>query len=251
MALGLGAGLGKGGIVGSIPGVVTDNLVMKHMYPAGAVQPLSDGAAFFNSGNNDRVEITDSADLSPSSITASAWVHHGGSAPGDGYPRIIANDADSDLGWHLRYSRDVARFHMRVSSNGSNQELGATDNTYSDLNKWYHVAATYDSSTGTIKMYVDGVHDGTDTGEITGATNNPSGPIYIGRQGEETGQDWDGYICNVGVWGRVLTQEEIKSIMWKQYADLSTTEKTNLVSWWNLDTNANDSHGSNNGTLGP
>ena len=29
------------------PGIVTSNLVMKHMYPAGAVQPLRDGAAYF------------------------------------------------------------------------------------------------------------------------------------------------------------------------------------------------------------
>ena len=62
----------------------------------------------------------------------------------------------------------------------------------------------------------------------------------------------DGYICNVGYWSAALTEEQIKSIMWKQHADLTTgtgSESENLVSWWNLDTDANDSHGSNNGTL--
>jgi len=38
----------------------------------------------------------------------------------------------------------------------------------------------------------------------------------------------------------------------KNYAGLTTSEKTNLVGWWNLDegtgTTANDSHGSNNGS---
>ena len=245
--LGLATSLSSSGLI--TPGIVTDNLVMKHMYPAGAVQPLSDGACYFLQGSdNDYIEIADSADLSPSSITVSSWVHFGGSAPTDNYPRIIDNDGDAK-GWHLRFNKSNTNFSFRVSSDGSNQELGTTDSTYTDYSKWYHVSGTYDSSTGTIEMYVDGVHDGTDTGVITGATNNPSGAITIGKSNDGSGQDWSGYMCNIGVWSRVLTQAEIKSIMWKQHADLSTTEKTDLVSWWNLDTDANDSHGSNNGTL--
>ena len=58
-----------------------------------------------------------------------------------------------------------------------------------------------------------------------------------------------GYICNAGIWSSVLTQAQIKSIMNKNYAGLTDSEKTNLVSWWNLSADANDSHGSNNGTL--
>ena len=48
--------------------------------------------------------------------------------------------------------------------------------------------------------------------------------------------------------------------MWKQYADLTSSETTSLVSWWNLDEETNtsgesgtggvkDHHGSNHGTL--
>ena len=247
LGLGLYNALSKEGTI--TPTIVTDSLVMKHMYSAGAVQKLSDGAVYLVQGSdNDYIEIADSADLSPSSLTVSAWVNFGGSAPTDNYPRIIDTDGDS-FGWHLRYDKSNTRFTLRVSSDGSNDELGTTDSTYTNYSKWYHVVATYDSSSGTVKMYVDGVHDGTDTGEITGAINNPSGTIKIGKSNIGDGQDWSGYICNIGVWGRVLTQAEIKSIMWKQHADLSTTEKTSLVSWWNLDTDANDSHGSNHGTL--
>ncbi len=247
MPLGLGASLSRAGIV--TPGMITDGLVMRHMYSAGAVQKLSDGAVYLAQGSsNDYIEITDSADLSPSSITVSSWVNFGGSAPTDNYPRIIDNDGDAK-GWHLRFNKSNTNFSLRVSSDGSNQELGTTDSTYTDYSKWYHVAATYDSSSGTIKMYIDGVHDGTDTGDITGAINNPSGAITIGKSNDGAGQDWSGYICNVGVWGRVLTQAEIKSIMWKQYADLTTSEKTSLVSFWNLDVDATDSTGTNNGTL--
>ena len=46
MSLGLGSSLSKTGLVA--PGIVTDSLVMKHNYSAGAVVPVSDGAAYFN-----------------------------------------------------------------------------------------------------------------------------------------------------------------------------------------------------------
>jgi hypothetical protein len=258
MSLGFGGNLTSQGL--TAPTIVTDNLVMKHMYPSGSVQKLSDGSAYFVQGSdNDYIEIADSTDLSPSSITVSAWVNFGGSAPTDNYPRIIDNDGDAK-GWHLRFNKSNTNFSFRVSSDGSNHEIGTTDSTYTDYNKWYHVSATYDSSSGTIKMYIDGVHDGTDTGDITGAINNPSGAIYIGKSNDGAGQDWSGYMCNVGVWGRVLTQAEIKSIMFKQYANLTTSEKTSLVSFWNLDVETNtsgetgtggvkDHHGSNHGTL--
>ena len=108
---------------------------------------------------------------------------------------------------------------------------------------------TYDGSTQ--KGYVDGVLVDSDSySDFTVSTTNfMIGAYYASNPTSLAG---NGYITNVGYWSRVLTQPQIKSIMFKQYADLSTTEKTSLVSWWALDegtgTTANDSHGSNNGS---
>ena len=52
MGLGLGSNLYKGGL--TTPGIVTDNLVLKHNYSAGAVVPVSDGAAYFD-GTDDNI----------------------------------------------------------------------------------------------------------------------------------------------------------------------------------------------------
>jgi hypothetical protein len=82
----------------------------------------------------------------------------------------------------------------------------------------------------------------------------------IGINSYDTQNDYKGYICNVGYWTRLLTPAEIKSIMFKQYAGLTTSEKNSLVSFWNLDVETNtsgesgtggvkDHHGSNHGTL--
>ena len=56
MPLGLGTGLAKSGIV--TPGIVTDNLLLKHNYNAGVVVPVSDGAASFD-GTDDYVTMGD------------------------------------------------------------------------------------------------------------------------------------------------------------------------------------------------
>ena len=53
--LGLTTSLGSSGL--TTPGIVTDNLVMKHMYPAGAVQPLSDGAAYFVQSADSNIDM--------------------------------------------------------------------------------------------------------------------------------------------------------------------------------------------------
>jgi hypothetical protein len=37
------------------------------------------------------------------------------------------------------------------------------------------------------------------------------------------------------MWTSALTSAQVKSIMYKDYASLNTSEKTNLVSWWDLD----------------
>ena len=230
--LGLGNSLNRSNLV--TPGIVTDNLVLKHKYDAGEVVPVSDGATYFISTSHNEIQIADSASLSPSSITVSAWVHFGGVNQPDRYARIIDTDGGSKS-WHLRYTNDTNIFCLRVCADGTNHELVQTDTTYTDYTKWYHVTGTYNHITGDGKVYVDGVHDGTDNLSGAGALNDVSSVIHIGSATSDGNTFWNGYICNVGVWSEVLTQAQIKSIMWKNYAGLSDSEKTNLVSWWNLD----------------
>jgi hypothetical protein len=228
--LGLTTSLGSSGL--TTPGIVTDNLVMKHMYPAGAVQPLSDGAAFFD-GTDDYIDLgsisTGSSGANLSAITVSAWVFRK-----DGNENVILTFGDTDwkfaAGTTLQFGADISG-----TSSGTAISTG--------LNQWVHLATTVTGTTA--KVYENGALIDTDT--VT-TFDNSSGSIasYIGRQSSEY---FSGYICNVAIWSRVLDIDEIKAIMWKQYADLTTSESTSLISWWNLDTNANDSTGTNNGTL--
>ena len=254
MALGLGASLGKTGVV--TPGVVTDGLVMKHMYPAGAVQPLSDGAAYFVRSNTDYVEISDNASINigTGDMTLSAWIW-------------MDDVSAADHGLFGKHQEEANRWYFRVKSDGALNFYGKASNTaITNGNSstgvivdktWTHVAAVLDSSAN-IKFYKNGVLIATATGGTHNLDKDNTGSLVLGSRGLSTGvlDALTGYMCNAGMWKRILTQEEIKSIMWKQYADLTSSEKTSLVSWWNLDEAYEsssfvlDSHHSGGNTLG-
>jgi hypothetical protein len=257
MALGLSSSLSKTGL--ATPGIVTDSLVLKHNYAAGGVVPVSDGAAFFD-GTDDYVEIADSDDFSfgdgstDSAFSISAWVKMV-----DATDFTIAHKGEfsNDIEWRFgTYGATDDKIKLICGDDsGGTQYIGrkydATALT-SYEGSWIHLAGTYSGSGASsgIKLYLNGVQVDDVNYEGAGASytamENQGEPVQIGRY--ETYYT-DGYICNVGLWSRVLTPAEIKSIMWKNYAGLTSSETTNLVSWWNLSADANDNHGSNDGTL--
>jgi hypothetical protein len=256
MALGLGASLGKTGVV--TPGILTDGLVMKHMYPAGTVQPLSDGAAYFLRSNTDYVEILDDASINigAGDLTWSAWIWVNDVSAAD--HGIIGKHQDETHRYYLRVKSDGSlNFYGKADGNSSAHTNGTTSSGHIVDKTWTHVVAVLDSSER-INLYKNSVLIGTSTSGVHGENKDNTGVLTIGSRGQSTGtlDAFDGYICNVGMWKRMLTQEEIKSIMFKQYADLTTSEKTSLVSFWNLDEAYEsssfvlDSHHSGGNTLG-
>jgi len=254
MPLGLGASLSRAGIV--TPGIITDGLVMRHMYSAGAVQKLSNGAVYCD---------------------GSTYVDCGtgiGTALGDNYAGDLTVSmwfkANVTTGVGLfqsgNESHNNREFSLRLNSNtiefGLNNIGWQKTVAFTDTSNWHHVTAVLDNgSESTSLLYLDGVS----VGSVEGGSSFPTAS-NLDFNGDDThigrfyNSEFNGYICNVGMWTKVLTQAEIKSIMFKQYADLTTSEKNNLVSWWNLDVETStsggrgtggvkDHHGSNHGTL--
>jgi len=276
MGLGLGSSLAKSGLI--TPGIVTDNLVLKHNYSANGNIPVSDGAAYF-SNTNDYINIDGLAGdlVTDAAFSFSCWFNcletglaggddehksiiFSGHDVSDSYANIfrlgvnINNDASPIGGIYVVDNQDNSTVH----TDSSNKDTGTK---YFNDAKWHHLAVTIvgGASDTTIKVYIDGIELTNYWATNGDADSNVIDPQFDNADKFSIGQEWDnsavisdffhGYICNVGVWSKTLTQPQIKSIMWKNYAGLTDTEKTSLVSWWNLSADANDSHGSNNGTL--
>jgi len=253
--LGLGSSLKTAGNV-STPSIITDGLVLKSNFDTGKVTPISDGSASFD-GSNDYITIADNSNLSfgdssnDSAFSISAWVYVKDATKFRiigkcGFDSIMewafTTDADDDLRLIL-YDATTANF------------ISQKANAVLPENQWVHVACTYNAneSASGITLYQDGAvsaSTASNSGSYT-ALHSTSATIEMGRLRYSTSTtDYsDGNMCNVGIWSAALTAAQVKSIMYKNYSDLTTSETTNLVSWWNLSADANDNHGSNNGTL--
>ncbi len=230
MRLGLGQGLGAGQSSGGLT-IVRDGLVMQHKYNSSAVQPLSDGAVY--------TEGSEYIDLGETTTVSGAF-----SVAGWFYPTHVTENYIMGVGStdYLRIN-SATEITIRLNNSGKTLGDGGTALDTININKWVHIALTRDGS-NVIRAYLNGVlqtetHTDSDDWDYRYICSRDNGGSFA----------FDGYTCNLGIWSDALTLAQIKSIMWKQYADLTTSEKTSLVSFWNLDVDANDSHGSNNGTL--
>ena len=93
------------------------------------------------------------------------------------------------------------------------------------INKWYHLACTYDASgTGSMKFYVNGLLDTSRTGLNLGPTPGTDS-LFIGHSpsyGNHTGM-----LDDIRIWNRPLTQMEIQSNMRNPYVG-SISSNTNF-----------------------
>ena len=250
MSLGLGTSLTKGGLV--TPGIVTDSLVLKHNYAAGGVVPVSDGSALFDIGNTDYINIP-STGLSLNDWTMSCWVKVGSSNTPT-HNGILStrssSDNDYDTGVAIQLENDSG-YYFDIEGNATTGHIGKVAANTPVVGRWYHLAYTIDrdGGSGGVKQYVNGALVTTDTA-VDSATSIDNIQIGARYYSTSVSQHFDGNICQVGIWDAVLTQAQIKSIMWKNYAGLTSSETDNLVSWWNLDTlTEHDSVGTGDGLV--
>lgn len=119
---------------------------------------------------------------------------------------------------------------------------------------WRHVAVTYSDSTDTLKFYIDGRLDKTSTSVNSGTIDLTSINIYLGQY--LVGSNYRGFangeIDEVGVWSRVLTDDEISQVYNSGRGNttpfVDIPDHYGCLGYYNLDTNSVDSIAARNGT---
>jgi len=241
--LGLGSSLAKGGA--SLLTYVKDNLKLYLDFKSSKSDTLKfpcEGSTAFVAGSSQYISIANDSSLTfTTALSVSCWVNFT-TASGD--QTFIADWDYNNNGRSFQFrwnddSTDKLEFH--VCGDGSTIKTNTVDWTPT-AGKWYHLVATYDA--GTSKIYIDGVSQ-TVTAEASQPTSlhSSSDPILIGATGDATTRTnyMNGKLANVALWSRVLSLEEINSVMRKNYSQLKSVEKTSLVSWWSLDEEVADS----------
>ena len=216
---GLGASLAKGGA--SLLTYVKHNLKLYLDFKKNRSDTLafpSEGSTSFD-GVNDYIQL--SAPFSHTNHSISVWANHSGINE-----NIFSAQNNSSEGIRL-FIDDGNRLMYKV--NGSEALV-----TTAYANQWVHFVCTYDGLT--MRVYANGAE--VKTTSVTGLSVGTTTNARIGATSFEAGGYFEGKLANVGLWSRVLSPEEVQSVMNKSYSQLGSVEKTSLVAWWALDSKA-------------
>ena len=192
-----------------------DNYTSEMGAISGITSP-SNGSAEFN-GTSDYIQLNDPFSLTQHTIAAWVYVND------DATTKIIfdARDADND-GISLWFVSNE-----RIVYSVNNIDIYPTDVFASE---WVYIVGTYDGTTQ--KLYFDGSQVGTST---TSQTISTTTDARIGSNSYALADYYNGNLANVAIWNRALTSDEINSVMWKQYEEISTSERNGLQAWYSLD----------------
>ena len=185
---------------------VRDDLANRH----GILQGNTSGARVAGVDGNalqfgpaDRwVDVPADEAFSLNEITLSCWIKLDQAV--GGWRTIIEHDR-SGSNWYGLFMRDGgAGLHFRWSRR---QTLNGVQQL--EANRWYHVAATFDATTKTAKLYIDGELDATRTGG--GGMTKRLSALRIGANlaGKEV---FPGSVDEVQLFSKALSAREIKAL---------------------------------------
>ena len=171
-----------------------------------------DGALDFD-GINDYVDAG-TFDVVGSGLTMMGWFNAETISTND--PRIVskANGTSvSDAWWQLSTSTSGSNRYLRMRV-----KAGGVTTTFADSSvnliagQWYFAAATYDSGTGDMRLYLDGTLVANGSHAVGGAVNaNPFVPVAVGANGTPE-RFFDGVLDDVRVSDRAFSAAEIAAL---------------------------------------
>jgi len=159
-------------------------------------------------GSGDYVDVANEAmfDFASGDFAVSAWVNLNTGCC-DAYAGVVSKwGPNSNSGWSFEFEGTTEKIRLAVRT-------AAWDRAISDsalpANQWMHVLGQLKGST--LEVYVNGVLQQT-TGTLSGSRVTNDRTINMGREQDDYAV-FDGYIDDVIIFNRSLTQTEINQIM--------------------------------------
>lgn len=193
--------------------------------------------------NNVRVNFHDAAPLNNlTTLTAEALVKVDAFADGRG--SNISTVMGVENHFLIRFGDTAPNNQLQIATNSD--KLTSSD-WVCKTGKWTHIAVTYNQSTKTVQVYIDGKKR---TEQVFTSFNGPVswGKYFEEESGDETRSFWIGYsyessryldgdICECRIWNRVLTEEEINSE--NHFYKVDPTSE-GLVAYWKFNEGQGD-----------
>ncbi|MDD5098666.1 MAG: LamG domain-containing protein [Candidatus Pacebacteria bacterium] len=188
------------------------------------------GKCIYFDGTGDYLSAYDSSGSSldiTDAITISVWVNIT-SVQNSNYEYIIRKTASDPsqgtlYGLLMGYNDRLVRFFI-WTEDIVGCGLGADSLTQLDLNKWYYLSATYDYSSHTGKIYINGILDGTRT-STTGKLRTNNDSFYISQKQDGT-LYFNGYIDEVALYNQAMPASSVSE---KYYSGLNKLFKNSGI----------------------
>jgi hypothetical protein len=215
----------------------------------GYPQYRSRASCTFTETGSDYIKFSNHTDfqVNSSDFSVSGWIKITADASGvsneDGTMIFSAGSGSSPRGgfwlYYLDSTNDNEKFAILTDTGSASGTL--VGNADIDHNIWYHVVATYDVSTTTAILYIDGAQDA--TSDDVAAPSQYTGDVFIGSK---DGDAIDAIMCEVIFWkGTILTAAQVKGLYNNGRPRYGLTcERDTIKGYWKL--NASDDTGSNN-----
>jgi RHS repeat-associated protein len=193
----------------------------------------SGGAGTFNGSSSD---ITTNGPVlnTAGSFSVSAWANVASDTTS--YQGIAGQQSTAEDGFRLQYTgTGLWSFNRTTTDTATSPTLVSVNSTAAaQTGTWTHLVGTFDASTGTMTLYVNGVAQGTAADTTPFAA---SGPLGIGAdQWKAKITDWfDGSIANVQVYPRVLSPAEVTTLFNAGRSGGTTASSSQLTTSWALD----------------
>ena len=202
---------------------------------------IGSGSASFNGvSSEDNINCGASNNIIKSNTTTYVfWIKRTGTTKGYALSGQRAGTNGTLLSVGINWSGASADDDGKITIvhwDGSSLLYNTTSSDVLDLNKWHHVAVVLTGSSQ--KIYVDGAQilSGSNTFDVASpGIGGVSEPFTIGAFNAGASTNLACNIAQAAVYNEAMTQEKIQEISQKQYSELTTSEKTNLTSWWALD----------------
>ncbi|MEU8284072.1 LamG-like jellyroll fold domain-containing protein [Micromonospora sp. NPDC048905] len=169
-----------------------------------------DRSASFTGGAGQQISATGTALSNTSSYTVSARVRLTDKSVNR---TAVSKDGSRTSGLFLNYvAADDRWAFSRVSADSdSATPIRASSNTAPVLGKWTHLTGVYDTASGQMKLYVDGVRQ-TTTAAVGGW--NAAGGYVVGRAkwAGAASNIWHGGIDDVRIYGKALTDAQVADL---------------------------------------
>ncbi|WP_439484096.1 LamG-like jellyroll fold domain-containing protein [Cyclobacterium plantarum] len=186
------------------------------------VNPAEPHYALEFTANNQYVNIENTPDLNPLALTVEAWVN-----PQQFRQRstIITRTTNSNLNSGFGLANDGGDNSINFYINNLNS-IKVSANV--PLNKWSHVAGTYDGSF--LRIFING--ELVDSFAYSLPLSKSSNPIRIGKSFQSSSSyQWFGQIDEVRIWNVARSQEQIKEWMVR---NSNLASQPGLVAAWHF-----------------